>query len=62
MTNQFEPRFSSFDEPNEPGPPTYALPLPDWDHMVALANHLGQREAEMPLQRRMNFWLEDANS
>ena len=62
MSNADEPQFSSHDEPTEPlEKPTYALPLPEWNQMVDLANHLGQREAEMPLRRRMATFLQASN-
>ena len=41
--------------------PTYALPLQEWDETVALANHLAKREAEMPLRRRMETFLQASN-
>lgn len=54
MSKDGEPQFSSHDEPTAPSEkPTYALPPREWDEMVSMANHLAQREAEMPLRRRL---------
>lgn len=56
MTDEPEIAFSVLDEPTAKSP-TYSLPLPEWDAMVSMANHLAKREAEMPFRRRMTEYL-----
>ena len=62
MTDPREPQFPIFDEPMaSPAVPSYWLPLDQWNRMVALANHLAKREAEMPLRRRLSSWLAETS-
>jgi len=61
MTDEPEVAFSALDAPTARGRASYALPLPEWNEMVALANHLAKREAEMPLRRRMESFLKASN-
>ena len=53
--------FSTLDAPTQPCEQTYAQPLEEWNRLTATAQALAQREAEMPLRRRVGTFLTEAN-
>lgn len=52
------PQFPILDEPMLVArQPDYHLPLEEWNRAVRSAQALADREAQMPLRRRMASWL-----
>ena len=54
-----EPGFSSLDEPTQPISDSYALPLPEWNRAVALAQWMSDLDTKSPLRRRMASYLKE---
>jgi hypothetical protein len=53
--------FPIFDEPAQGASSRQSdeLPSEEWDRMVALANHLAERDAISPLKRRLRMFLSE---